>query len=115
MNAAYCRGKGDGMRRKNLAVSLVALALVTVLAALTAQAQNKTRVTDDLYLDWEFVSNPEISPDGTEIIYSHRWVNKVEDKYENDVWIVNSDGTKNRFLIKGARLNGRRTVNELPT
>jgi len=27
------------------------------------------------YLDWEQVANPQISPDGTQIIYTRQWVN----------------------------------------
>jgi dipeptidyl aminopeptidase/acylaminoacyl peptidase len=30
-------------------------------------------------------------------------VNKLADRWESDLWIVNTDGTKNRFLVKGSR------------
>jgi len=77
------------------------LAAMSICVAAISSASVKRHVTDDLYLDWEWVSNPELSPDGTQVLYSHRWVDKVNDKYESDVWIINTDGTRNRLLVKG--------------
>jgi dipeptidyl aminopeptidase/acylaminoacyl peptidase len=69
----------------------------------TVQAQqNQKKLTLDLFLDWEYALAPQISPDGSQIIYTRRWTDKINDKYENDVWIVNADGTRNRFLLKGS-------------
>ena len=56
----------------------------------------------DLLLDWESVSSPVISPDGKQVVYSRDWVDKVNDRYSNELWIMNIDGSKNRFLIKGS-------------
>jgi len=41
------------------------------------------------YLDWEQVSNRKISPDGSQILYTRRWVNKVEDRWDAALWIMN--------------------------
>jgi dipeptidyl aminopeptidase/acylaminoacyl peptidase len=54
------------------------------------------------YLDWEQVSDPQISPDGSQILYTRRWVNKVEDRWDAALWIMNADGSRNRFLAKGS-------------
>ncbi len=78
----------------------MALALITLLAA-SAWANSRGKLTLDLWLDWETVQSPQISPDGGQIIYTRRWTDKVNDKYESDIWIMNSDGSKNRFLVKG--------------
>src|SRR5262245_64737532 len=86
------------MRRLNLSIAFV---LVAALAASTF-ANGRGKLTLDLYLDWETVAGPQISPDGSQIVYTHRWTDKINDKSESDVWIVNSDGTKNRFLLKGS-------------
>lgn len=86
------------MKYKNIFVALlIALALIV-----GAQAQDSKKLTLDLFLDWEYALNPQISPDGSQIIYTRRWTDKVNDKYENDVWIVNADGSRNRFLLKGS-------------
>lgn len=54
------------------------------------------------YLEWESVRDPQISPDGAQIVYTRRWVNKLEDRWESDLWIVDSGGAKHRFLVKGS-------------
>ena len=86
------------MKNKNIFVAL----LIALALTVSAQAQDSKKLTLDLFLDWEYALNPQISPDGTQIIYTRRWTDKVNDKYENDVWIVNADGSRNRFLLKGS-------------
>ena len=54
------------------------------------------------YLDFEQVNSPQISPDGKQIVYTRRWVDKKNDEWVSDIWIMDSNGTRNRFLIKGS-------------
>jgi dipeptidyl aminopeptidase/acylaminoacyl peptidase len=54
------------------------------------------------YLDWETAGDPQISPDGSQIVYSRRWINKLEDRWETALWIMSADGSRQRFLLKGA-------------
>jgi dipeptidyl aminopeptidase/acylaminoacyl peptidase len=54
------------------------------------------------YLDWEQVSEAQVSPDGSQIIYTRQWVDRMEDKWASALWIMNADGAKNRFLAKGS-------------
>lgn len=77
------------------------LILLLVLFA-SANAQDSKKLSLDLFLDWEYVINPQISPDGSQIAYTRRWTDKINDKYENDIWIMNADGSRNRFLLKGS-------------
>jgi dipeptidyl aminopeptidase/acylaminoacyl peptidase len=73
-----------------------------VSSSVFAQTPGNKRLTLDLFLDWEYVAGPQISPDGQQIVYTRRWTDKVNDRYESEVWIMNADGSKNRFLMKGA-------------
>ncbi|HEX6048358.1 MAG TPA: S9 family peptidase [Gemmatimonadaceae bacterium] len=85
-------------------VRLASLPAVVCLAFSTAPAQEKrvdTLLTVEKYLDFEQVGSPSVSPDGSEIIYTRRWVNKLEDKFESALWMMNADGTKTRFLTTG--------------
>ncbi|HEX8267714.1 MAG TPA: S9 family peptidase [Pyrinomonadaceae bacterium] len=66
------------------------------------QAQDSKKLNLDLFLDWEYALSPQISPDGSQIVYTRRWTDKVNDKYENEIWIVGADGSRNRFLLKGS-------------
>ena len=60
------------------------------------------RLTLDMYLEMETVSDPQLSPDGSQIIYTRGWIDKMNDKRESALWIMNADGTRNRFLVKGS-------------
>jgi dipeptidyl aminopeptidase/acylaminoacyl peptidase len=56
----------------------------------------------DLYLEMERVSDPQLSPDGEHIIYTRGWIDKVNDRRQSALWIMNPDGSKNRFLTEGS-------------
>jgi len=79
------------------------LLLVAVAPAASAQeSASDTLLTVNHYLDWEQVADPQISPDGAQIVYTRRWVDKLEDKWESALWIMSADGSHNRFLVKGS-------------
>jgi dipeptidyl aminopeptidase/acylaminoacyl peptidase len=83
----------------------VLLAAIASLAAITAAAQetpSPTRLTNDHYFDLERVSDAQISPDGARVVYTRDQVNKIEDRWDSSLWIMNSDGGQNRFLTKGS-------------
>ncbi len=78
---------------------------VAVPAQTTAQEQEQEqddRLTLGLYLDFERVSNPQISPDGRQIVYTRRWVDKINDRNRSSLWIMNADGSRNRHLTDGS-------------
>jgi dipeptidyl aminopeptidase/acylaminoacyl peptidase len=85
------------MRRCFFALILASLPTLTVVAADTHD-----RLTLDLYLEFETVSDPQISPDGKQIVYTRGWIDKMNDKRESSLWIMNVDGSKNRQLVKGS-------------
>ena len=86
------------------AVAVFALPLLAANAPLRAQQSvpQKDRLTIADYFDWEDVGSPSLSPDGKQIIYTRTWIDRLNDKRESSVWIMSSDGTRNRFLVKGA-------------
>ena len=53
------------------------------------------------WLDYETAGNPQISPDGTTIVYSRSGVDAMEDRFSGGLWIMNADGSRNRFLTEG--------------
>ena len=86
---------------------VAATALATVLSFGTpslaaAQSQDIQTLSLEMYLDLESVSNPQVSPDGRQIVYTRGWVDKMNDSRESSVWIMNFDGSKNRFLVDGS-------------
>jgi len=59
-------------------------------------------LTVDHYLDWEQVSDPRISPDGSEIVFTRSHVNTEKDTWSSEIWVMNADGSQKRFLAEGA-------------
>jgi dipeptidyl aminopeptidase/acylaminoacyl peptidase len=82
---------------------LVAVATLAMTAVARAQeTPSDTLLTVGHYMDLEAVGDPQISPDGTQIVYTRRWVDKLNDKYETSLWIMRADGTHHRMLTKGS-------------
>ena len=79
---------------------LIAATLPSLASSQTA-ADTKT-LTLEMYLELESVSNPQISPDGARIVYTRGWVDKMNDRRESSIWIMNADGNKNHFLVDGS-------------
>ena len=84
--------------------------LVGGLVVLTSTAPTPPRsllaqerhVTLEMYLDMESVSNPQVSPDGSQIVFTRGGVDAVNDRRYSDIWIMDADGTRKRFLADGA-------------
>ena len=93
-------------------MSVAVLALALQVSPLAAQADGASptagalvksdRLTLSDYLEWEDVQDPRLSPDGRHIIYTRRWIDKLNDKWESAIWIMDADGGANRFLMKGS-------------
>ena len=86
----------------SLSVLLLAPAATTNIRAQTARALPKDRLSLNDYMDWEDVSTPSLSPDGKTVIYTRTWTDKINDKRETSLWVMNADGTRGRFLTKGS-------------
>ena len=74
------------------AASVVAGAIAACAAGLQAQeTRSSTLLTTEHYLDWERVSDAQISPDGSRIVYTRQAVNQLEDKWESSLGILNAN------------------------
>ncbi|HET7039010.1 MAG TPA: S9 family peptidase [Gemmatimonadales bacterium] len=85
---------------RSLTRAMALLAVAT--AAAPAQGPKPGRLSLDLYLEWEGVADPQVSPDGRQIIYTRRWVDRMNDRWESSLWIMDADGKRNRFLTDGS-------------
>jgi dipeptidyl aminopeptidase/acylaminoacyl peptidase len=79
-----------------LLISLVAF------PAASQETHAPNRLNNDHYFDLERISNAQISPDGARIVYTRQQANKLDDRWESALWIMNADGSQNRFLAKGS-------------
>jgi dipeptidyl aminopeptidase/acylaminoacyl peptidase len=89
------------MRRSSTAL-ILAFVIAPLAASSAQEKRSDTLLTVDHYLDFEQVGDPQISPDGKQIVYARRFVNKIDDRWDSALWIMNADGSHNRMLGKGA-------------
>ena len=90
-------------RHTRAAIGVLVLATLPYAVASAQQAQKNAKLVSlDQYLDWEEVSAPQLSPDGAQIAFGRRWVDKMNDRWESSVWIMNADGTRPRELVRGS-------------
>jgi Tol biopolymer transport system component len=82
---------------KSWAVVFVSAVLVCLSAA---QDPSKYLTARDYY-DLEFVSDPQISPDGNKIVYVRHFSDIMTDKRHSNLWIINFDGSGHRPLTSG--------------
>ena len=85
-------------------VALLAVACALLPAAIDAQSARRDRLALEDYLEWEGVQAPQLSPDGQHVVYVRTWVDKINDRQESSVWIMNADGTRNRSLVDGTNV-----------
>jgi len=87
------------MKRILVACLFAALAAAAPIAQ---ETRSTTLLTTEHYLDWERVSDAQISPDGSRIVYTREHVNRMEDKWEQEIWMLNASGEQHRFFVKGS-------------
>jgi len=83
-----------------LTISSIA-ALCFIFINSTLHSQNKKVLEPIDIFNLEYVSNPQISPDGKRIIYIRNYFDIQSDKQFSNLWIINTDGTENRPLTTG--------------
>ena len=78
---------------------LLLLLFLGFLSAVNSQTKTDLELTDIFNI--EFVSDPQISPDGNQILYVRNFKDVMTDKNLSNIWIINSDGSKNRPITTG--------------
>lgn len=54
----------------------------------------------------ELAADPQISPDGTRVVYVRRWADDKEDRWRGNLWMVSSASGEHVALTTGARSDG---------
>ncbi len=86
----------------NRILRLLFLSFVLVSLCLSAVAQSKKALLDkETFMNMESVSNPAISPEGRQIVFTRSWIDTVKDQQVSNLWIVDADGTRVRELTSG--------------
>ena len=80
-------------------LSSLIISLLAIVNFGYGQVQSNLQLID--IFNMEFVSDPQISPDGSRIIYVRNFKDVMTDRNLSNLWIINYDGTKNRPLTTG--------------
>lgn len=64
-------------------------------------AQDKTALELKDLFDMEYISDPQIAPDGSQIIFVRNFKDIMTDRDYSNLWISNTDGTRIRQLTQG--------------
>lgn len=84
-------------------LALTSVWLAPVLCCLAFAADNNSsRVLDkDTFFDLEMIASPKISPDGSSIVFSRGWVDKMRDQDRMNLWVIDASGSRLRELSNG--------------
>jgi acylaminoacyl-peptidase len=81
------------------------LLLILLSASFSAQAQSQPFEPLDVFkLHW--VSNPRVSADGDFVVYTHNFMDIMQDQRRSNLWRVDRDGSNARPVTSGARNDG---------
>src|ERR1700674_5069482 len=76
-------------------LSISALVLFVFVASGVAQAQQSPRgVTPEDYYSFEFISDPQISPDGKLVAYVLTKVDRAQNRRNSSIWMAATDGAR---------------------
>jgi len=75
--------------------------LVFMLFLFTGMAQQKSPLELTDIFNLEYVSEPQISPDGSQVVYIRNFKDIMTDRNLSNLWLVNADGSNNRPLTTG--------------
>ena len=69
-------------------------------SGVVAQAAGQRLAAPDMF-ELEYVADPQISPDGSQVVYVRRFGDVKTDQFYTNLWIVDFDGTGHRPLTTG--------------
>src|SRR5580658_9120918 len=90
-------------RTRSIGSLLSLLMVVSLVVPIRSLAAHKWTITDMDLFKFVWVADPQISPDGNQIIYTRVWVNKKGDNYDTALWMVAAGGGSQRQITAGPR------------
>ena len=83
-------------KNKNIMKNLICLIILISSYQSHAKLSKKLELIDIFNL--EYVSDPQISPDGKTIVYVRNYKDIMTDKNLSNLWMINFDGSHNRHI-----------------
>jgi dipeptidyl aminopeptidase/acylaminoacyl peptidase len=84
--------------------TVVCVVVAFVALTLGAGAQEKRLITEDDLFKFVWIADPQISPDGAQVVFTRVVVNDKQDDYDTSLWMVPTAGSEApRRLTSGTR------------
>ena len=93
-------------RRTSSWLTLLLIAVLSLPAQLLAA--DKRAITESDLFKFVWIADPQISPDGSSVVFVRVWVNQKADRYDSALWIVPANGGPSRQMTAGPRDSGPR-------
>ena len=75
---------------------------ISVALFLPVAAAQKPKLLDkETFMEMESITAPHISPDGSQIVFSRGYVDKIKDQDRASLWITDTAGTRLREISSG--------------
>ena len=81
---------------------VLTLAAACVFVSAFADDQKIKYLDKETFFQMENVSNPEISPDGSQIVFTRGWNDAMKDQAQSNLWLVDVRGQRPRELTQGS-------------
>jgi acylaminoacyl-peptidase len=79
--------------------TVVSVLIMSVMIPTTSAGERPLEPGD--YFNLEFLSDTQISPDGSRVVYVRQFMDIMTDKRYSNLWLINFDGTGHRPLTSG--------------
>jgi len=87
---------------KNCCKSFIVLFFISIALSFSGvPGEPESGFTSEDYFNFEWVSDPRLSPDGKTIVYVRHFADIVTDKFYSNLWSIRFDGSGNRPLTSG--------------
>ena len=93
--------KGESMKKKIIILFLLSFAVTA-----------KNLVPED-YWNIQKVANPQVNSTGNVVAFLKTYIDKKNDKFESEIWVMNSDGTNKSFFAEGSNFKWSNKGNTL--
>jgi acylaminoacyl-peptidase len=84
-----------------------AFSIMVLIFSVQTKGQHAELIKPMDIFEMETVSDPQISPDGSQILYVRSGSDIMTDKRYSNIWIINSDGTNQRPITSGQTSNSQ--------
>jgi dipeptidyl aminopeptidase/acylaminoacyl peptidase len=81
------------MRRTYRLLAIASLFVIGLSATNTIHAQTRRGITPDDYFSFQFVSDPDLSPDGKMVAYELTTIDQKLNRRKSSIWLVPIDGS----------------------